>query len=70
MEMKKFNSGRLRAICYDARARMLQYGGVGEDTWRRLSNSGAAWSLYRDNIEVRYNRQRLHQTLSKVMNQR
>jgi hypothetical protein len=52
MEMKKINSGKLRAIGYDARARMLQvqlddgstlqYGGVGEDTWRRLSSSGAA----------------------------
>jgi KTSC domain len=61
MEMKKINSGRLRAIGYDARSRllqvqlddgsMLQYGGVGEDTWRRFSNSGAAWSFYRDNIE-------------------
>ena len=61
MEMKKINSGKLRAIGYDARARVLQihlddgstlqYGGVGEDMWRRLSNSGAAWSFYRDNIE-------------------
>jgi hypothetical protein len=61
MEMKKINSGRLRAIGYDARARMLQvqlddgstlqYGGVGEETWRSLSSSGAAWSYYRDNIE-------------------
>ena len=52
MEMKKINSGKLRAIGYDARARMLQvqlddgstlqYGGVGEDTWRQLSSSGAA----------------------------
>lgn len=42
MEMKKINSGKLRAIGYDARARMLQvqlddgsmlqYGG-GEDTY-------------------------------------
>ena len=42
MEMKKINSGKLRAIGYDARARMLQvqlddgstlqYGGGGEDT--------------------------------------
>ena len=64
MEMKKINSGRLRAIGYDARARvlqlqlddgsMLQYGGVGEDTWRRLSSSGAAWSFYRDNIEEEF----------------
>jgi KTSC domain len=64
MEMKKINSGRLRAIGYDARARMLQvqlddgstlqYGGVGEDTWRSLSSSGAAWSYYRDNIEEEF----------------
>ncbi len=61
MDMKKINSGKLRAIGYDARARllqvqlddgtMLQYSGVGEDVWRRLSSSGAAWSYYRDNIE-------------------
>ena len=41
MEMKKINSGKLRAIGYDARARMLQvqldddstlqYGGVGKN---------------------------------------
>jgi hypothetical protein len=64
MEMKKINSGKLRAIGYDARARLLQvqlddgntlqYSGVGEDTWRRLSTSGAAWSFYRDNIEEEF----------------
>lgn len=64
MEMKKVNSGRLRAIGYDARAQllqvqlddgsMLQYGSVGEDTWRRFSGSGAAWSFYRDNIEEEF----------------
>lgn len=64
MEMKKINSGKLRAIGYDGRARvlqvqlddgtMLQYAGVGEDTWRRLSTSGAAWSFYRDNIEEEF----------------
>lgn len=64
MEMKKINSGKLRAIGYDARARMLQvqlddgstlqYGGVGEDVWRRLSSSGAPWSYYRDNIEEEF----------------
>lgn len=64
MEMKKINSGRLRAIGYDARARMLQvqfddgstlqYSGVGEETWRSLSSSGAAWSYYRDNIEEEF----------------
>ena len=64
MEMKKINSGELRAIGYDARTRvlqvqlgtgsMLQYSGVGEDIWRRLSGSGAAWSFYRDNIEEEF----------------
>ena len=48
MDMKKINSGKLRAIGYDARARllqvqlddvsMLQYSGVGEEAWRRLSS--------------------------------
>ena len=64
MEMKKINSGKLRAIGYDARSRMLQvqldngctlqYSDVGEDIWRRLSSSGAAWSFYRDNIEEQF----------------
>ncbi|MDP1594586.1 MAG: KTSC domain-containing protein [Gallionella sp.] len=64
MEMKKINSGKLRAIGYDARARLLQvqlddgstlqYSGVGEDLWRRFSSSGAAWSFYRDNIEEEF----------------
>ena len=69
MEMKKINSGKLRAIGYDARARILhvqlddgrtlQYGGVGEDTWRRFSSSGAAWSFYRDNIEEEFTTKRV-----------
>lgn len=64
MEMKKINSGKLRAIGYDARARllqvqlddgtMLQYSGVGEEVWRRLSSSGSTWSYYRDNIEEEF----------------
>ncbi len=64
MEMKKINSGKLRAIGYDARSRllqvqlddggMLQYSNVGEETWRRLGNSGSAWSYYRDNIEEEF----------------
>ena len=68
MEMKKINSGKLRAIGYDARARILQvqldngstlqYSGVGEDIWRRLSTSAAAWSFYRDNIEEEFTVQR------------
>jgi hypothetical protein len=64
MEMKKINSGRLRAIGYDARDRLLrvqfddgstlQYSGVGEDIWRRFGGSAAAWSFYRDNIEEEF----------------
>jgi hypothetical protein len=69
MEMKKINSGKLRALGYDARTRVLQvqlddgstlqYSGVGEDIWRRLSSSGAAWSFYRDNIEEEFTAQRI-----------
>lgn len=69
VEMKKISSGKLRAIGYDARARVLQvqlddgstlqYNGVGEDTWRRFSGSGAAWSFYRDNIEEEFSAKRV-----------
>jgi KTSC domain len=69
MDMRKINSGRLRAIGYDARARLLQvqlndgntlqYSGVGEETWRSLSNSGAAWSYYRDNILEEFTAKRI-----------
>jgi hypothetical protein len=62
--MKKINSGKLRAIGYDGRARLLhvqfddgsllEYAGVGDEIWRRLSDSGAAWSYYRDNIEEEF----------------
>lgn len=61
MQMKKINSGKLRAIGYDTCQRilqvqldngdLLQYSGVGEDLWRQLDRSEAAWSFYRDNIE-------------------
>ena len=64
MDMKRINSGKLRAIGYDARERILQvqldnsdtlqYSGIGEDMWRRLSTSGSAWSYYRDNIEEEF----------------
>lgn len=68
MEMKKINAGKLRAIGYDARERILRveledgtaidYSGVGTEVWRRFSNSGAAWSFYRDNIEEEFAGQR------------
>ena len=64
MEMKKINAGKLRAIGYEPRERILRvefddgraidYSGVGAEVWRRLSTSGSAWSYYRDNIEEEF----------------
>lgn len=69
MEMKRISAGKLRGIGYDARMRLLQvqlddgttlqYSGVGEEVWRRLSTSGAPWSHYRDNIEEEYTAKRV-----------
>ncbi|MFC7515886.1 KTSC domain-containing protein [Herbaspirillum sp. GCM10030257] len=68
MEMKKINAGKLRAIGYDPRERILRvefddgsaidYSGVGTEVWRRLSTSGSAWSYYRDNIEEEFSGRR------------
>ncbi len=62
--MKKVNAGKLRAIGYDAASRTLQvefdtgaivqFGGVPQETFRRLSSSGSMWSYFRDNIEEEY----------------
>ena len=62
--MKRIGSGKLRAIGYAARERILrvalddgsviEYADVGEEAWRRLSGSSSAWSYYRDNIEEEY----------------
>jgi hypothetical protein len=64
MEMTNISSGKLRAMGYDAKLRLLevqledgthlQYSGVPEEAWRRLKGSAAAWSYYRDNIEEEY----------------
>lgn len=66
MEMKPINAGKLRAIGYDPRERLLRveleggvaidYAGVSQDVWKRLSGaaSGAAWSYYRDHIEEEF----------------
>ena len=66
--MKRINSGKLRAIGYDARERILRvelddasvidYTGVGDEVWRRLSTSGSAWSYYRDNVEEEFSGRR------------
>src|SRR5215217_6399932 len=68
MEMKKINAGKLRAIGYDPRGRILRvefddgsaidYSGVGAEVWRKLSGSASAWSYYRDNIEEEYSGRR------------
>jgi hypothetical protein len=64
MEMKKINAGKLRAVGYDPKERLLRvefedgtaidYSNVGAEVWRKLSTSGAAWSYYRDNIEEEF----------------
>ncbi|WP_395007672.1 KTSC domain-containing protein [Undibacterium sp.] len=70
IEMKRINAGKLRAIGYDARERLLRvelddgsaidYAGVGQEVWRRLStaSSSTAWSFYRDNIEEEFHGKR------------
>jgi hypothetical protein len=68
MEMKRINAGKLRAIGYDPRERILRvefedgtaidYSGVGAEIWRKLSTSGSAWSYYRDNIEEEFSGRR------------
>lgn len=68
MEMKRINSGKLCAIGYEPRERSLRvelndgsvidYAGVGDEVWRRLSTSGSAWSYYRDNIEEEFSGRR------------
>jgi hypothetical protein len=64
MQLKKVNSGTLRAIGYDDRTRVLraemasgevfEYTGVSPDLYRRLSGSGSIWSFFRDNIEEEF----------------
>lgn len=68
MEMKRMNAGKLRAIGYDQRERILRvelddgsaidYSGVGQEVWRKLSTSASAWSYYRDNIEEEFSGRR------------
>ena len=64
MDLKRIHSGKLRAAGYDQRARILRiefddgrqldYSGVGEEVWRRLSTSSSAWSYFRDNIDEEF----------------
>lgn len=69
IEMKKVNSGKLRAIGYEAGARVLQvefddgrlmqYQSVGQELWRRLSSSSSMSSYFRDNIEDEFTSRRI-----------
>jgi len=78
MEMKRISSGKLCAIGYDARARILRvelddgsridYSGVGEEIWRRLSTSGSAWSYYRDSVEEEFSGRRVSTSHEKKAN--
>jgi hypothetical protein len=78
MEMKKVSAGKLVAIGYDAREKILQvqlndgstlqYGNVNEEVWRRLSTSGSAWSYYRDNIEEEFAAKRVSSSAPKGRN--
>jgi hypothetical protein len=64
MEMKRINAGKLRAIGYAPRERLLrvefddgsaiEYAAVGAEVWRKLSTSASAWSYYRDYIEEEF----------------
>lgn len=69
MDMKQVNAGKLRAIGYDAGTRtlrvefddrkLIEYAGVPQETWRRLSTAGAMWSYFRDNVEDEYTAKRI-----------
>ena len=62
--MTRITAGKLRAIGYDEKTRILQvelddgstlqYSSVSADLWRRFKSSGSAWSFYRDNIEEEF----------------
>ena len=78
MEMKRISSGKLRAIGYGQRERILRvefddgrvidYAGVGDEVWRRLSSSGSAWSYFRDNIEEEFSARPVSATSTKTSN--
>ena len=69
IEMRRVSSGKLRAIGYDAGARVLQvefddgrlmqYQGVGQELWRRLSSSSSMSSYFRDNVEDEFSANRI-----------
>ena len=63
MEMKKVSAGKLRAVGYDEKNRLLQveltngtfqYDGVSPEIYRRLISSASMWSYFRDNVEEEF----------------
>lgn len=63
MEMKKVSAGKLRAVGYDEKNRLLQveltngtfqYDGVSSEIYRRLISSASMWSYFRDNVEEEF----------------
>ncbi len=63
MEMKKVSAGKLRAVGYDEKNRLLQveltngtfqYDGVSLEIYRRLISSASMWSYFRDNVEEEF----------------
>jgi len=69
MDMKRISSGKLRAIGHDPKTRtlrvefddgrLLEYTGVGDEIWRRLSGSSSAWSVFRDSVEEVFSSRRV-----------
>lgn len=69
MEIKLINSGKLRAIGYDAgesnlqvtfdNGDTLQFSDVGADIWRRFRSAESAWNFYRNHIEASFDSRRI-----------
>ena len=68
MEMKKVNSGSIRAIGYDDKRRVLviehsagtyEYASVSSEIWRRFSTSAAMASFFRDQIDEVFSKRRI-----------
>lgn len=69
MDRKRVNSGSIRSVGYDDRARTLeieftsgsivQYGNVPADVYRRFLAAPALTSFFRDHIEEEYTAKRI-----------
>ncbi len=69
VDRKRLNSGELRSAGFDARGRVLeieftsgrvvQYTGVSEEIYRRLTSAPTPGSYFRDNIEEDFPAKRL-----------